>query len=179
VRRLAFVSLSGLVACLALIVSFSSASLSSRVTSSAPAALAHAATDPRLVRLLSALSPHTRFITAVEGDVDRDGDLDVIATTSTSVVLWLNDNRGHFTSREIPARSAMRTAPGFDDPLGRSNTQVTVLNSIGKLTWSDFRTTPASQGPRVQTSRTAHVAPLGLRFGPSSGRAPPVRSVLS
>ena len=177
-RRLAFVALSGLVACLALIVSSSSAGLSSRVTSQAPAALTHS-NDRGLLRLLAALSPNTRFITAVDGDVDRDGDLDVIATTATSVVLWLNDNDGHFTSREFPARFAMHTAPGFDDPFGRSTTPVTVLSSIGKLTWAEFRTTPAPQGPRIQSSRTAHVAALGLRFGPRSGRAPPLSSVLS
>jgi VCBS repeat protein len=45
-------------------------------------------------------------VAAVVGDdVDRDGDLDLIAaTTSGDVVIWLNDGHGHFT-RQQPQQS--------------------------------------------------------------------------
>ncbi len=37
----------------------------------------------------------------VEGDIDHDGDLDLIAATPAGeVLIWINDGRGHFTRHE-------------------------------------------------------------------------------
>jgi hypothetical protein len=41
----------------------------------------------------------------IEGDVDHDGDLDLVAASSSGdVLIWLNDGRGHFTRQKAPAR---------------------------------------------------------------------------
>jgi hypothetical protein len=45
-------------------------------------------------------------VSVATGDVDHDGDTDlVVATSSNRVVIWLNDGRGHFTEeRPAPSR---------------------------------------------------------------------------
>ena len=56
----------------------------------------------------------------VDGDVDHDGDLDLVAATTTGdVVIWLNDGHGRFT-RQLPARS--RT-------LGQESTSIEVATN--------------------------------------------------
>jgi hypothetical protein len=45
----------------------------------------------------------------VAADIDRDGDLDVLATTGRDLLVWLNDGAGRLTSSKIPAQS-----PGID-----------------------------------------------------------------
>jgi len=51
---------------------------------------------------------HTAVAALVEGDVDHDGDLDLLATTvSGDVVLWVNDGHGHFTRRLPSERHGM------------------------------------------------------------------------
>ena len=49
----------------------------------------------------------------IEGDVDQDGDLDLVALSpSSDVLVWINDGHGHFTRQQTPR------APGLcDEPL--------------------------------------------------------------
>jgi hypothetical protein len=46
----------------------------------------------------------------VERDVDRDGDLDLIATTPTGdVLIWINDGHGAFTRQDVSRTSHLAT----------------------------------------------------------------------
>jgi hypothetical protein len=49
----------------------------------------------------------------IEGDIDHDGDLDLVALSpSSDVLVWINDGHGHFTRQETPR------APGLcDEPI--------------------------------------------------------------
>lgn len=62
----------------------------------------------------SAVSPATisRFLQVVTRDIDRDGDLDVIATDGTAdLLVWENDGAGHFTRKTPDRRSDFDLAP--------------------------------------------------------------------
>jgi hypothetical protein len=47
---------------------------------------------------------HVEFRRVVATDIDRDGDIDILATTDRSFTVWINDGAGHLT--------AQRPAPG-------------------------------------------------------------------
>jgi len=42
---------------------------------------------------------HVAFRNVVTADIDRDGDLDVVAITDRSLVVWVNDGSGHLTAQ--------------------------------------------------------------------------------
>jgi hypothetical protein len=45
-------------------------------------------------------------VSVTASDIDHDGDVDLVVTTSSNqVVLWINDGRGHFTLEQEPQRS--------------------------------------------------------------------------
>lgn len=48
---------------------------------------------------LALAAPVTTHATSVSADVDRDGDLDVIALIDRALTLWINDGAGHLTSQ--------------------------------------------------------------------------------
>jgi hypothetical protein len=54
----------------------------------------------------------------VAGDIDRDGDIDVVASVGTlDLIVWKNDGAGHFTrvpSSRRPAFQAQPPPPSFD-----------------------------------------------------------------
>jgi len=70
---------------------------------------------------------HIEFRKVVAADVDRDGDIDVVAATDRGFIVWLNDGAGHLTSQPPARRPAVDgTASGaswdgrdahVDDPL--------------------------------------------------------------
>jgi len=68
----------------------------------------------------------------IEGDVDHDGDLDLLATTGTGdVLIYVNDGHGQFTRRaQAPARS-LSGPPSFEShdgqPLATAVTSAPVL----------------------------------------------------
>ena len=47
---------------------------------------------------------HVEYRVVVAADVDRDGDLDVLATTDRGVTLWVNDGAGHLRAHRLPHR---------------------------------------------------------------------------
>jgi hypothetical protein len=110
----------------------------------------------------------------VEGDVDGDGDLDLVAATpSGDLLIWINDGRGRFT-RQVASRTG-----------GVSNGP-----EVARTTWYE---TPAigavaSPSPSPASGETAPVvsrilaSTAGRRSGVHSSvppplRAPPVRSL--
>jgi len=47
---------------------------------------------------------HVAFRNVVTADIDRDGDLDVVAITDRSLVVWVNDGSGHLTA-QVPKKA--------------------------------------------------------------------------
>jgi hypothetical protein len=48
-----------------------------------------------------AVTFETNAVSIVANDIDHDGDVDLVATTSSNqVVIWINDGRGHFTQEQ-------------------------------------------------------------------------------
>ncbi len=52
----------------------------------------------------------------IDGDIDNDGDLDLVAATSTGdIVIWLNDGHGRFTRQEpSPSRGIAAESTSID-----------------------------------------------------------------
>jgi hypothetical protein len=56
---------------------------------------------------------HVEFRVVVTADIDRDGDLDVLASTGRTVTVWVNDGAGHLRAHRLPHGPAMESrAPG-------------------------------------------------------------------
>src|SRR5438309_9761896 len=53
-----------------------------------------------------AIRYHLHFRKVVAADIDRDGDIDVVAATDLGLIVWVNDGEGHLTSQP-PANAAV------------------------------------------------------------------------
>jgi hypothetical protein len=62
------------------------------------------------------------FQQVVATDIDRDGDIDVLATTDRSFTVWINDGAGHLTSSRTASGPSIERQPwsnvlgGHDGP---------------------------------------------------------------
>ena len=63
--------------------------------------------EPASFRWLVANRYHVEFSHVVAADIDRDGDIDVIATTDHTFTVWVNDGAGHLTSQRPTAGPAL------------------------------------------------------------------------
>ncbi len=115
------------------------------------------------------------ILRAVTTDIDRDGDLDVVAsTTGEPVVVWINDGHGHLTRQHAPpvpfamasegqiAADSARDVPGAP-PTPKWHGSAAVLAS----TWA-----VADTVNRLASSSSIAVIRRSLVTGPSRG--PPV-----
>jgi len=59
-----------------------------------------------------ALRYHIQVRKIVAADIDRDGDVDVVAATDRGFMVWVNDGRGHLTSLPPAHRSSVDGTPG-------------------------------------------------------------------
>lgn len=77
--------------------------------------------EPASFRQLVASRYDVEFDKVVATDIDRDGDLDIVATTDQSFTVWLNDGTGHLTSQRpssgpaVDARAPATTWRGSGD----------------------------------------------------------------
>jgi hypothetical protein len=55
--------------------------------------------DTATFRRTVSIRYHVEFRKVVAADIDRDGDLDVVATTDHGFTVWVNDGSGHLTSQ--------------------------------------------------------------------------------
>ena len=117
-----------------------------------------------------------QFVRVVAGDIDRDGDIDVVASVGTlDLLVWKNDGAGHFTrvpSSRRPLFQAQPLPPSFDGGPFTSNewiqnddrdgARLAPLNAI------------ADAAPRSALS--ARISPVAPQSGPRvrSSRAPPL-----
>jgi len=99
---------------------------------------------------------HVEFRVVVTADIDRDGDLDVLASTGRTVTVWVNDGAGHLRAHRLPNGPAMEFRGPPNTWRGREN-----------------RVEPTIQGdgpPSPVSAVRAHAPP------PSDVRAPSVAS---
>ncbi len=68
----------------------------------------------------------------IESDVDHDGDLDLLATTSSGdVLIWVNDGHGQFTRHAQAPRRMLSGAPAFQ--FGDSHTVIAAATPVPVL----------------------------------------------
>jgi hypothetical protein len=113
----------------------------------------------------------------IAADIDRDGDVDIVAATDRGFFVWLNDGAGHLT-----AQSAKRSTAIDGQALGdtwredESRDEETVQNEppSPKLPTCDAHAPPASlRQPATLSTFTLHADPSR---GTRTPRAPPATS---
>jgi hypothetical protein len=55
--------------------------------------------EPAVFRQMVSSRYHVEFSHVVAADIDRDGDIDVVATTDKTFTVWVNDGAGHLTAQ--------------------------------------------------------------------------------
>jgi hypothetical protein len=131
--------------------------------------------EPDVFRQLVSSRYHVEFNQVVAADIDRDGDIDVVATTDKTFTVWVNDGAGHLTAQR-PARGPAidgrapttawrergdRTDPSADD--GASTPSVLIA-----------RAHAPPDSPGCRTDRLDFIVRLSARIRFSAPRAPPV-----
>jgi hypothetical protein len=110
----------------------------------------------------------------VQGDIDHDGDLDLVAATSSGELLvWINDGHGHFTRQAASRTSALSGEPvlvaaAADQPIA-IDVRAAPLPPSRQSTTLVSR---ASGGPRMPCRA---IAPCGVVL--PLLRAPPAQSL--
>lgn len=117
-----------------------------------------------------------RFVRVVAGDVDRDGDIDVVASLgSLDLMVWTNDGAGHFTRVASSPHPAFQTQPPAPSVDGQSLTSSEWIQN-GQPRGAGVASLRAygSDDPEKPFSLIAGDA--FARYGPRvrSSRAPPI-----
>ena len=130
--------------------------------------------ETELFRRLVASRYHVEFRIVVAADVDRDGDLDVVAATDRSVTVWVNDGAGHLRAHRLPHRPSM-TNSGPGNTWQGSDDRVDPTIQAGGAHFTSF-VVRAHAPPQLDT-RTLAAAALSLSIDGhtrrSAPRAPP------
>src|SRR5262249_23689905 len=77
--------------------------------------------ETELFRRLVSSRYHVEYRVVVAADVDRDGDLDVLASTDRSLTVWVNDGAGHLSAHRLPHRPSMTSRGPGDTWQGRED----------------------------------------------------------
>lgn len=132
--------------------------------------------EPASFRLLVADRYHVEFSKVIATDIDRDGDIDVVATTDRSFTVWVNDGSGHLTSQRpsqggpgIDARAPATTWSGDDD---RSDPSMNDGAPAAALLIAGAHAPPAPNAGDAALLDCA--ARLSSRIRCSAPRAPPL-----
>ena len=117
-----------------------------------------------------------RFVHVVADDIDRDGDIDVVASVGTlELLVWQNDGAGHFYRMppgHRPGLEAQPAVPSFDGD-GFDSSQW-IQNDHQRGARLEPSTAHADEGPERRLATCLRPAPD--RYGPRvrSSRAPPI-----
>jgi len=117
---------------------------------------------------------HVHFRVVVAADIDRDGDVDVLASTDHSFTVWVNDGTGHLRVRRLPKRTVVGAeAPGntWSGREHRTDPTIQGAGSTSPVLVARAHAPPASGADPGHVFRTARL--VHLHFRRSSPRAPP------
>lgn len=125
-------------------------------------------------RHLVASRYHVEFSRVVAADIDRDGDIDVIATTDRTLTVWVNDGTGHLTSQRPVG------GPGLDGraptTTWRERSQSTDPANNGEAPTTPVLVEQAHAPPASTSNAAAPIDPAGAgrdRSRSRASRAPP------
>jgi hypothetical protein len=117
---------------------------------------------------------HVNFRVVVAADVDRDGDLDVLASTDRSVTLWVNDGHGHLRAHRLPHGPAIEFRGPGNTWRGREDRTEPTIQGDGPPSPVSVARAHAPPRSDVRAPLVASVAPpLASYARCSSPRAPP------
>jgi hypothetical protein len=111
---------------------------------------------------------------ALTADIDRDGDLDIVASTDLGFLVWVNDGNGRLTSQKPERKPAADGRPPDDTwEQGDAADEQTIQNELpsSKLTTAYAHAPPAAIARRDDSLNA--VRALEPSFGASTPRAPP------
>ena len=112
---------------------------------------------------------------ALTADIDRDGDLDVVASTDRGFLVWVNDGNGRLTSKKPEHPTTVDgSAPDDTWQHGSARDEQTIQNELpsSRLTAVYAHAPPPSIARRADALRA--VGALDPTFGSSIPRAPPL-----
>jgi hypothetical protein len=118
---------------------------------------------------------HVSFHRILAADVDRDGDIDVIATTDRDLVVWVNDGAGHLTSQTVaapPVLNSARHAATSDD--GATHRDESIQDDVPSASISAERIHGPPDGIAAHLLAVPQFTLLARPFSSSAPRAPPV-----
>jgi hypothetical protein len=117
-----------------------------------------------------------RFVRVVVDDVDRDGDLDVVASLgSLDLMVWKNDGAGHFTRVISSQHSAFQTQPPAPSVDGQSAGSDEWIQNDDRHAARDASPRPIFDAAPVKAMVQAlWVIPPQSGPRPRSSRAPPL-----
>ena len=117
---------------------------------------------------------HVEFRIVVAADIDRDGDIDVLATTDRSVTLSVNDGHGHLSAHRLPHGPAIEFRGPGNTWRGREERAEPTIQGDGPP--SPVSAVRAHAPPRSDVrapSVASATPPLASHARCSSPRAPP------
>ena len=130
--------------------------------------------ETELFRQLVSNRYHVQYRVVLAADVDRDGDLDVLASTDRSVTVWVNDGAGHLTAHRLPHRPSMTTREPDDTWQGARDRVEPTIPGDGPLSTSFV---VRAHAPPRSDARSLAVVPIppspASHVRPSAPRAPP------
>ena len=116
-----------------------------------------------------------RFVRVVASDIDRDGDIDVVASVGTlDLLVWANDGTGHFSRLPASQRQEVRAqppAPSFDDEGLASNHWIHDDHSRGA--YLEPLSARVDEGPQSPLSGAFHIPTRRFSHAIPPARAPP------
>jgi len=120
----------------------------------------------------------TRYDIVVRGaltaDIDRDGDLDVVASTDRGFLVWVNDGNGRLTSKKPEHRPIVDGCPPDDTwEHGSACDEQTIQNEppSSKVATASAHAPPAAVAERSDSVNDPRA--LDPTRGASTPRAPP------
>ena len=128
--------------------------------------------------MLSAVPPTWQLVSMIAGDIDNDGDLDVVANDgSLNLVVWINDGTGRLSrqsDRQSVAGPQRMSGPGLTERPAESQTVATVPSSA--LPETAANASLLMQASRSRLTDSSDVL-LPLLLSTRSPRGPPLSSL--
>jgi len=130
------------------------------------------AADAKAFARQIALSYHVDPRHVVTADIDRDGDLDVLASTDDGFKVWLNDGAGRFTSRAPESGPLANGQPGGNSWNGTESLDRETIQSESIPIDSTYAHAPPAAASR-STATLDVVFHRSSALGSRTPRAPP------